>query len=91
MYVVQIFSEQDKKRRNHNKMAALVSWRFKLVLKAKSSTLTPVHQLSQCRSRGHPLVFLASQQRGGLAGTSQRRRGFAPQLFTLQADGLGRH
>ena len=34
---------------------------------------------------------MPSQQRGGLAGASQSRRGFAPQLFALQADGLGHH
>lgn len=34
---------------------------------------------------------ILSQQRGGLARASQRRWGFAPQLFALQADGLGHH
>lgn len=35
--------------------------------------------------------FVPSQQRGSFAGASQRWWGFAPQLFALQADGLGRH
>lgn len=34
---------------------------------------------------------MSSQKCGGLAGTSQRWWGFAPQLFALQADGLGHH
>lgn len=42
------------------------------------------------------LVFLAetrraSEQCGSLARASERRRGFAPQLFALEADGLGHH
>ncbi|KAF3842401.1 hypothetical protein F7725_024352 [Dissostichus mawsoni] len=31
------------------------------------------------------------KQRGSLAGASQSRGGFAPQLFALQADGLRHH
>ncbi len=34
---------------------------------------------------------MPSQQRGGFAGASQCRWGFAPQLFALQADRLGHH
>ncbi|PWA25589.1 hypothetical protein CCH79_00001400 [Gambusia affinis] len=38
-----------------------------------------------------PETRRASEQRGGLARASERRRGFAPQLFALEADGLGHH
>lgn len=34
---------------------------------------------------------MPSQQSGGLAGASQSWWGFAPQLFALQAHGLGHH
>lgn len=36
-------------------------------------------------------MFVSSQQRGSLAGASQSRGGFSPQLFALQADGLRHH
>lgn len=36
-------------------------------------------------------IFVLSQQCGRLAGATQCWWGFAPQLFTLQADGLSHH
>lgn len=54
-----------------------------------------VHESLKCERRlGKDFsvwVTTPSQQRGGLAGTSQRRWGFAPQLFALQTDRLRRH